>query len=207
MKRLDLIFILFCKGVLAAEFHPSLLEFNCQTQLKYAINAGLITHMELLLEIKPNILDISYDNFIPLHEAIKSEKREIIKLMVESKAKVNAVDHEGNTALIYAGKLPNLDVVKFLIGHKANIDHRNLADNSLFDIAVHNKNLALAEFLIKAGCKITDVTLIDALFDLNVKLDRDKLPSPQKPAAPVKKRIFTPLMEAVLINDIKKCNA
>jgi ankyrin repeat protein len=84
--------------------------------------------IQILLENKANPNGSGDQSCIPLVEAVKKEKSNIMNLLLEHKAKAHILDSENHSPLIYGIKVNHFEIVKTLVSHKALLEYKFISE-------------------------------------------------------------------------------
>ncbi|GAB4273559.1 MAG: ankyrin repeat domain-containing protein [Candidatus Rifleibacteriota bacterium] len=138
--------------------------------LHYAVQAGNLDFVKLLVENGANVNLFGDNNRTPLHIAAEENFTDIAKFLVEKGANVNAYELEpvdrlsssagkyerkfANGALHYATQNGNLELVKLLVENGANANAFSCGENTPLHYAAYNGHDEIIRYLVSKGANI-----------------------------------------------------
>jgi hypothetical protein len=124
------------KGVAAVNAHgsPAQLEGDGKTPLHWAVQWGLASLVQPLLEAKANVNAKDNYGITALHLAIGQRSKDIMKMLLAQAAEVNAKDRQGNTPLLRAVSYFDKEAVELLLANGSDVTLKNNDDQAPLDL-------------------------------------------------------------------------
>jgi len=140
----------------------NLQEENGMTALMFAVRAGDVSVVKLLLDAGADVNLHNRDNMTALRYAVNKGDVSVVKLLLDAGADVNLQDRHVKTALMYAVRAGDVSVVKLLLdaGADVNLQNNLLGETGMTALlsAVNEGAVPVVKFLLDAGA---DVNLQD----------------------------------------------
>ena len=117
------------------------------TPIYLSVTEGHTSVTKLLLDhgANPNV-SMHYNT--PLHEAIRNENREIMKMLLDAKAKPDEPDGDGMSPLMMAVEKDNADYIPFLEARDIKLLQKDNHGNTVFHHAARNGSSASVKYLM-----------------------------------------------------------
>jgi len=106
------------------------------------------------VNINPNPI---WSPALPLHEAIRKQDYNLVKLLLDNGADPNTTKGAYGTPLNMAVRLDNRLIVELLIKYKANLEYKNANDDTYLHIAAKYASIAIAKVLLEQKIDINAV--------------------------------------------------
>ncbi|KAK7414160.1 hypothetical protein QQX98_006946 [Neonectria punicea] len=122
-----------------------------EDRLKWAVEEGNATEVELLLEqgANPGLKDESQQ--MPLVWAAKAGQTDVVRLLLEKDVEIDSRDEEGRTPLSYAAEEGHAAVVSLLLDKGADVHSRDEAEWTPLMSAAMRGHEAVASLLLEGG--------------------------------------------------------
>jgi hypothetical protein len=126
-----------------------------------AIRQGHIQEVKLLVEKDPRLIQTREEGIYPLHQAVRSGKREIAEYLISKGADMDRFAQEvtefapyESTALTEAIRLNNLEMIKMFVDKGADVNKCTSLGESYLHFAVFMNKREIAEYFIDNGIDV-----------------------------------------------------
>ena len=125
-----------------------------RTPLMIAIELGIISVAERLIECGADVNIKDEDGETALMYASKDGYIEVVKLLLEHGAVIDMKTEYGDTALMYASKDGYIEIVKLLLEHGADVNIKDEGGRTALMIASSNGHVEIVKLLLEHGAVI-----------------------------------------------------
>ena len=126
---------------------PTRKDFGGQSPLFYAVAAGNVETVALLLDSGCDKDEQDNLNQTPLFYASRDGREQVARLLIERGASASHIDQNGQTALFYAARENQRAIIDLLVNNKASAEHVDVAGRKPAYFARLGGHFSLAEYL------------------------------------------------------------
>ncbi|EAY22741.1 ankyrin repeat protein, putative [Trichomonas vaginalis G3] len=105
---------------------------------------------------------ITLEYSMPLHFALKSSSKKVLKVLIKHGANINDKTSLGSQAIHFAAAFNDVNIAQILVSHGADINSKNFQGLIPLHIAVSNGRKEMVEYLLLKGSNVNSKDIHDA---------------------------------------------